>query len=113
MNNILQFLALTAAGGRGQKICLEQPTGMATVTTTLYDLIATIRAVVGREEEPMIVAAAVHMLQSGHAAFVGDNGKARRTINVQALPGTISCYALRCGTLWDVGGVLQRVPPGQ
>ena len=85
MNNILQFLALAAAGGGGQKILLEQPTGMATVTTTLYDLIATIRAVVGQEEDPMIVATAVHMLQSRHAAFVDNDGKGRRTINVQAL----------------------------
>jgi hypothetical protein len=84
MNNILQCLALSAAGGGGQKILLEQPTGMATVTTTLYDLIAAIRAVVGREEDPMIVATAVHMLQSCRAAFVGDNGPGRRTINVQA-----------------------------
>jgi hypothetical protein len=84
MNNNLPFLALSVAGGKGQKLLLEQSTGMATVTTTLYDLIATIRAVVEGEEEPMIVATAVHMLQSGHAAFVGGNGTGRRTINVQA-----------------------------
>jgi hypothetical protein len=83
MNNILPFLAMVVAGGRGQTLTLEQATGMATVTTTLYDLIATIRAVVDREEEPMIVATAVYILRSGHAAFVRDHGKGRRTINVR------------------------------
>ena len=48
---------------------LETP---ATMTTTLYDLIATVQAAVGPDDDALVVAAVLHMLRSGRATWRGD-----------------------------------------
>lgn len=50
----------------------------AVIQTTLYDLIAAISAEVGPDEEEVVLATVVHLLNSGRARFVGD----RRMIEV-------------------------------
>lgn len=44
----------------------------ATITTTLYDLIAAVQAAVGPDDDALVVAAVLHMLRSGRATWRGD-----------------------------------------
>lgn len=43
---------------------------LSPITTTLYDLIAAIRACVEPDEEDLVVATVVHILQSGRVRFL-------------------------------------------
>ena len=45
----------------------------STITTTLYDLMAAMQAVVGRDEDALVVATMVHVLRSGRITFVGED----------------------------------------
>lgn len=44
----------------------------ATITTTLYDLIATIQAVVGPDDDALVVATAWHVLYAGRVTWHDD-----------------------------------------
>ena len=44
----------------------------ATITTTLYDLIAAIRTAVAPDDDPLVVATVVHILRSRRVTFLGD-----------------------------------------
>ena len=44
----------------------------ATITTTLYDLIAAVRAAVAPDDDPLVVATVVHLLRSRRVTFLGD-----------------------------------------
>lgn len=46
----------------------DQP---VTITTTLYDLVAAIRASVAPDEEGLVVATVVHLLRSGRSRLLG------------------------------------------
>ncbi len=47
---------------------------VATITTTLFDLIAAIQAEAGIEAEEVVVPAVVRLLRSGHVKFLGEMG---------------------------------------
>ena len=70
MINTLRHIAMMSVGGKGQDTYLELSPPTATITTTLYDLIAAIHKVVAPEEDALAVATAVHVLHSGRARFV-------------------------------------------
>jgi hypothetical protein len=76
--NIMRYLAMVSVSGRGQGTGLEQPLPTTTITTTLYDLIATIHGVVPPEEDTLVVATAVHVLHTGRARFLGQAQEHRR-----------------------------------
>ena len=44
----------------------------ATITTTLYDLLAAVQSVVGPDDDALAVAAVLHMLRSGRVTWRGD-----------------------------------------
>ncbi len=44
----------------------------ATITTTLYDLIAAIRTAVVPDDDPLVIATVVHILRSRQITFLGD-----------------------------------------
>lgn len=50
----------------------------ATITTTLYDLIAAIRAAVTPDNDPLVVATVVHILRSWRVTLLGDPGELAR-----------------------------------
>ena len=57
------------------------PTPSATperITTTLYDLVEAISAEVGRDEDHLVTAAVMHLINSSRARFVGS----RKTLTV-------------------------------
>ncbi len=47
---------------------------VATITTTLFDLIAAIQAEAGIEAEAVVVPTVVRLLRSGHVKFLGELG---------------------------------------
>ncbi|ETX01648.1 MAG: hypothetical protein ETSY1_06615 [Candidatus Entotheonella factor] len=47
-----------------------EPTTSATMTTTLYDLIASIQAAVESDEDELVVPIVAYMLQTGRATFL-------------------------------------------
>jgi hypothetical protein len=53
------------------------------ITTTLYDLIATIREVVGPGDDNLVVATTVHMLGSRWVTFSGNAQASRRFVEVE------------------------------
>ena len=70
MINTLRYIAMMSVGGKGQDTYLDLSPPTATITTTLYDLIAAIHSVVAPEEDALAVATAVHVLHSGRARFL-------------------------------------------
>ncbi|HEY7496160.1 MAG TPA: hypothetical protein VIH59_34280 [Candidatus Tectomicrobia bacterium] len=46
------------------------------LTTTLYDLVAAVQAVVQPEEDELVVATVMHMLGAGHSTFLGGKWEA-------------------------------------
>lgn len=44
-----------------------------TITTSLYDLVAAISAEAGPNEDDLVTATVVHLLQSGRVKFLGDH----------------------------------------
>lgn len=50
----------------------------ATITTTLYDLIAAIRATVAPDDDPLVVATVVHILRSRRVTLLGDPAELAR-----------------------------------
>ena len=48
------------------------PATLATVTTTLYDLIATMQDIVGPSHDCLVVATVAHMLATGAITLPGD-----------------------------------------
>ena len=53
----------------------ESVGGVATITTTLFDLIAAIQAEVGIEAEEVVVPTVVRLLHSGHVKILGEMGR--------------------------------------
>jgi DNA-binding LacI/PurR family transcriptional regulator len=41
------------------------------ITTTLYDLVDALSAQVGPDDDQLVTAAVMHLINSGHARFVG------------------------------------------
>jgi hypothetical protein len=62
-----------ATGGTGAGVAERPPR----LTTTLYDLIAALQAMVGPDDDALVVATMMHLLQSGRLTFPG---KAERRI---------------------------------
>jgi len=56
----------------------ETPSTPVHITTTLYDLIEAVNAEVGDDEEHLVAAAVMHLINSNRARFVGS----RKTLNV-------------------------------
>ena len=50
------------------------------ITTTLYDLVEAVNAAVGPDEDRLVTAAVMHLLNSSRARFVGS----RKTLTVVA-----------------------------
>ena len=48
------------------------------ITTTLYDLVETINAAVGPDEDRLVTAAVMHLINSSRARFVGS----RKTLTI-------------------------------
>jgi hypothetical protein len=72
--------ATEAAGGRR-----AEP--LARLTTTLYALIATLQEVVGPEDDALVVATVVHLLQSGRlTGLKGANTPDRRDVSCSSTP---------------------------
>lgn len=46
----------------------------ARITTTLYDLLATMQAVVSPDEDELVVTTVVHWLRSGRITLLGEDG---------------------------------------
>ena len=44
----------------------------ATMTTTLYDLLAAVQSVVGPDDDALVVTTVLHMLRAGRATWRGD-----------------------------------------
>ncbi len=54
-------------------ILTEAKESKATITTTLYDLVAALNVEVGQDEEPLITAAVMHLVDAGRLHFLGEH----------------------------------------
>lgn len=70
MNNVLELGEVAEFETVAAKP-VEQ-TASTRMTTTLYDLIASIQAAVKSDEEDLVVPMVTHILQSGRATFLGE-----------------------------------------
>ncbi len=60
----------------------------AIIHTTLYDLIGAINAVVGAEENDLIISCVIHLLETRQLSYVGTSAPRRLVIAQKLAPST-------------------------
>ncbi len=68
MSTVMERRAVAAS--KTSEIQRGEQISRATMTTTLYDLIATIQAAMTPDEDDLVVPIVAHMLKTGHASFL-------------------------------------------
>ena len=69
--------------GWNDEAAMGEDDGSMTITTTLYDLIAAIRDVVGPGDDDLVVATTVHMLSSHWVTLLGTIETSRRRVGTE------------------------------
>jgi hypothetical protein len=69
--------------GWGDEAAMGEDDGSRTITTTLYDLIAAIRDVVGPDDDNLVVVTTIRMLSSRSATFLQPMAASRRFVGME------------------------------
>jgi hypothetical protein len=76
MRTIAESYTLPAATTRAK------PPASATITTTLYDLIAALQDAAGPGEDPLVVAAMVHLMRAGRLTWQPNRPRSRQVTSL-------------------------------